>query len=206
MVQEKKFRADLYYRLNVFPIILPPLRERGDDVRPLVEHFVRKFAERHGKAVTQIPEEVIETLKFHDWLGNIRELQNFIERAVIRTSGAVLRPQMGELMIQSAITAKTRTLVDAERSHITATLRETNWVVGGRRGAAAILGLPRTTLMARMRRLGIARDGIQSLDGKQLARASSATGEDCLFDRSPSYPQAVDDDSFAFAAARAANF
>src|SRR6202167_5366522 len=94
MVQEKKFRADLYYRLNVFPITLPPLRERGDDVRLLVEHFVRKFANRHGKAVTQIPEDVIEALERHDWPGNIRELQNFIERAVIRTSGAVLRPQM----------------------------------------------------------------------------------------------------------------
>jgi transcriptional regulator with GAF, ATPase, and Fis domain len=199
MVQEKKFRADLYYRLNVFPITLPPLRERGDDVRLLVEHFVRKFADRHGKAVTQIPEDVIEALERHDWPGNIRELQNFIERAVIRTSGAVLRPQMAELMIQSAMTAKARTLVDAERTHITATLRQTNWVVGGRRGAAAILGLPRTTLMARMRKLGIAREEVRSLEGHRL-RASAATGEH------RSYHQAADNDSFSFAATRASNF
>lgn len=197
MVQEKKFRADLYYRLNVFPITLPPLRERGDDVRRLVEHFVRKFADRHGKAVSQISEDVIEALERHDWPGNIRELQNFIERAVIRMSGAVLRPQ-AELMIQSAVTAKARTLVDAERSHITATLRQTNWVVGGRRGAAAILGLPRTTLMARMRKLGIAREEVQSLEGQQPG-ASSATGEH------RSYPQAADNESFSFAAARASN-
>jgi formate hydrogenlyase transcriptional activator len=204
MVQEKKFRADLYYRLNVFPITLPPLRERGDDVRLLVEHFVRKFAERHGKAVTQIPEEAIEALECHDWPGNIRELQNFIERAVIRTSGAVLRPQMAELMIQNAMSAKARTLVDAERSHITATLRQTNWVGGGRRGAAAILGLPRTTLVARMRKLGIAREEVQSLDGQRL-RAPSATGEHPLYDRSSSHPQPADNDSFSFAAVRAAN-
>jgi formate hydrogenlyase transcriptional activator len=198
MVQEKKFRADLYYRLNVFPITLPPLRERGDDVRLLIEHFVRKFGDRHGKAVTQIPEDVIEAFDRYDWPGNIRELQNFIERAVIRTSGAVLRPQMAELMIQGAMTAKARTLVDAERTHITATLRQTNWVVGGRRGAAAILGLPRTTLMARMRKLGIAREGVQSSEGQRQG-ASPATREH------RSYPQAADNDSFSFAA-RASNF
>jgi formate hydrogenlyase transcriptional activator len=205
MVQERKFRADLYYRLNVFPITLPPLRERGDDIRLLVDHFVRKFVDRHGKAVTQIPEDVIQSLESHDWPGNIRELQNFIERAVIRTSGAVLRPQMAELMIQNAMNAKARTLVDAERSHITATLRQTNWVVGGRRGAAAILGLPRTTLVARMRKLGIAREEVQSSEGQGL-RAPSATGEHPVYDRSRSHPQDADNDSFSFAAVRAANF
>ena len=94
MVQEKKFRADLYYRLNVFPITLPPLRERDGDIPLLVSHFVRKFAERQGKAIECIPEEVMEALENHHWPGNIRELQNFIERAVIMTTGAVLRPRL----------------------------------------------------------------------------------------------------------------
>src|SRR5579863_4104794 len=156
MVQEKKFRADLYYRLNVFPINLPPPRERGGDISLLASHFVRKFAARQGKAIECIPEEVMEALESHSWPGNIRELQNFIERAVIMTTGAVLRPRLEELWMQAAPTA-VRTLADAERAHIVATLRETNWVVGGRGGAAARLGLPRTTLIARMQRLGLAK-------------------------------------------------
>jgi len=157
MVQEKKFRADLYYRLNVFPINLPPLREREGDIPLLVSHFVRKFAERQGKAIDCIPEEVMEALESHSWPGNIRELQNFVERAVITTTGAVLRPRLAELLMQPAST-EVRTLADAERAHIVATLRETNWVVGGRGGAAARLGLPRTTLIARMQRLGLAKN------------------------------------------------
>jgi formate hydrogenlyase transcriptional activator len=159
MVQEKKFRADLYYRLNVFPIVLPPLRERADDIPLLVEHFVRKFAARQGKSIDEIPGEVMESLKRHVWPGNIRELQNFIERAVIRTSGRALRPQMEEFIMQAA----GRTLTEAERAHITATLRETNWVIGGRNGAAAKLGLARTTLIGRMKRLGISQEQIQSM-------------------------------------------
>jgi transcriptional regulator with GAF, ATPase, and Fis domain len=95
MVQERKFRADLYYRLNVFPINLPPLREREDDVRLLVEHFVRKFAERQGKSIDRIPDEVVEVLKHYHWPGNIRELQNFIERAVIMTTGRCVAPGYG---------------------------------------------------------------------------------------------------------------
>jgi formate hydrogenlyase transcriptional activator len=94
-VQERKFRADLYYRLNVFPINLPPLREREDDVRLLVEHFVRKFAERQGKSIDRIPDEVVEVLKHYHWPGNIRELQNFIERAVIMTTGRCVAPGYG---------------------------------------------------------------------------------------------------------------
>jgi formate hydrogenlyase transcriptional activator len=158
MVQERKFRADLYYRLNVFPIALPPLREREDDIPLLIEHFVRKFAARQGKSIDCIPEEVMEGLKRHDWPGNVRELQNVIERAVIMTTGHVLelrntKPVTGNLRSVSA-----GTLVDAERAHITATLVESNWVIGGRRGAAVRLGLPRTTLIGMMQRLGISRE------------------------------------------------
>jgi formate hydrogenlyase transcriptional activator len=156
MVQEKKFRADLYYRLNVFPIDLPPLREREGDISLLASHFVRKFAARQGKAIECIPEEVMEALEHHRWPGNIRELQNYIERAVIMTTGAVLRPRLAELLMQPSPT-EVRTLADAERAHIVATLRETNWVVGGPSGAAARLGLPRTSLIARMQRLGLSK-------------------------------------------------
>ena len=154
MVQEKKFRADLYYRLNVFPINLPPLRERHGDIPLLVNYFVRKFAERQGKIIDSIPEEVMEALQNYDWPGNIRELQNFVERAVIMTTGQVLRPRLAELRTQ-AMSAEVRTLADAERAHIVATLRETNWVVGGPAGAAARLGLPRTSLISKMHRLGL---------------------------------------------------
>ncbi|HEY4047628.1 MAG TPA: sigma 54-interacting transcriptional regulator, partial [Acidobacteriaceae bacterium] len=163
MVQERKFRADLYYRLNVFPIALPPLRERGEDVPLLVRHFVRKFAERQGKSIDEIPGEVMEALKRYVWPGNIRELQNFIERAVIKTTGPALRPQMADLMIHAAGPETGRTLTDAERAHITATLHEANWVVGGRNGAAARLGLARTTLIGMMKRLGISQETVQSM-------------------------------------------
>jgi transcriptional regulator with GAF, ATPase, and Fis domain len=158
MVQERKFRADLYFRLNVFPITLPPLRERRDDIGPLVEHFVEKFASEQRKPIDRIPDEVIELLACHSWPGNIRELQNVIERAVILTRGTVLELQTTELMTESAGSTVIRTLADAERAHIVATLRETNWVVGGRRGAATLLGLPRTTLITMMRRHGIYRE------------------------------------------------
>jgi formate hydrogenlyase transcriptional activator len=154
MVREKTFRADLYYRLNVFPIHLPPLRERAGDIPLLVRYFVQKFAERQGKTIECISEEVMEALERHDWPGNIRELQNFVERAVILTTGTVLRPRVTELRMQP-VSSEVRTLADAERAHIVATLRDTNGVVGGPGGAAARLGLPRTTLIARMQRLGL---------------------------------------------------
>jgi len=153
MVQEKKFRADLYYRLNVFPIALPPLRERRDDIPLLADHFVRKFAGRLEKPVRHIPDDVMKALTNHDWPGNIRELQNFIERAVIMTTGEVLRPRIAELGLRPI--APVKTLADAERAHIVDTLRETNGIVGGKSGAAARLGLPRTSLIARMQRLGL---------------------------------------------------
>jgi transcriptional regulator with GAF, ATPase, and Fis domain len=158
MVQERKFRADLYYRLNVFPIVLPPLRERKEDIPPLIEHFIRKFARRQGKSIECVPDEVIEVLQEHEWPGNIRELQNVIERAVIMTGGPVLQLETAALRTQNSEFAPARTLAEAERAHITAALRETNWVVGGRRGAAAQLGLPRTTLITMMQRHGISRD------------------------------------------------
>jgi formate hydrogenlyase transcriptional activator len=158
MVQERKFRADLYYRLNVFPITLPPLREREDDIPLLIEHFVQTFAKRQGKSIDRIPNQVMEVLKRHHWPGNIRELQNVIERAVIMTTGSVLNPQTPDLMTQDVGSTPIRTLADAERAHITAALRETNWVVGGRRGAAARLGLARTTLITMMQRHGISRE------------------------------------------------
>jgi formate hydrogenlyase transcriptional activator len=164
MVQERKFRADLYYRLNVFPISLPPLRERRDDIPLLAEYFVQRYAEQQGKVIEVIPDEVMAALEQHDWPGNIRELQNVIERGVIMTTGVVLsRNTTGFLMRSEAAAVRVpsiepisiKTLADAERAHINATLRETNWVIGGPRGAAAQLGLPRTTLLAKMQRLGI---------------------------------------------------
>jgi formate hydrogenlyase transcriptional activator len=156
MVTQKKFRADLYYRLNVFPMTLPPLRQRGDDIALLTVHFVQKFASRQGKAIDSIPEEVMEALKRHQWPGNIRELQNVIERGVIMTSGSALSLETAAHLWQIEEDAPVKTLADAERAHIAATLRETNGVVGGPRGAAAQLGLHRTTLISRMHRLGIA--------------------------------------------------
>ncbi len=168
MVQEKKFRADLYYRLNVFPITLPPLRERRSDIPLLAEHFVEKFARQQGKTIDTIPDEVMAALVCHDWPGNIRELQNVIERSVVMTTGRVLSMPTKEpstrgevLPVRAAeVTgrASIKTMADAERAHIVATLRTTNWVVGGPRGAAAQLGLARTTLIARMERLGISSD------------------------------------------------
>ena len=155
MVQERKFRADLYYRLNVFPIALPALREREGDIPLLAEYFVRTFAQRHGKSIDHIAADVLEALGRYDWPGNIRELQNFVERAVIMSVGSVLRPPLAEMTRHTAAPASLQTLAEAERAHIDATLRETNWVVGGRTGAAARLGMPRTTLISRMRRLGI---------------------------------------------------
>jgi formate hydrogenlyase transcriptional activator len=152
------FRMDLYYRLNVFPIRLPPLRERTEDIPVLVRHFVRTYASRHGKSITHVPDEVLTTLVRYGWPGNIRELQNFIERSVILTKGAELQAPVAELANKRGLIPGARTLAGAERAHIVSVLRDTNWVVGGRNGAAARLGLVRTTLIAKMRKLGISRD------------------------------------------------
>jgi formate hydrogenlyase transcriptional activator len=157
MVRERRFRADLFYRLNVFPIALPPLRERADDIPVLVWHFARKFAGRMNKEIDSIPDHVMEALQLHSWPGNIRELQNFIERAVILSSGRVLSAPLGDLkdFREAQTPSSGLTLADAERSHILEVLRQVDWVVGGRRGAAVRLGLPRTTLLHRMHKLGI---------------------------------------------------
>ena len=197
LVQERKFRADLFYRLNVFPIALPPLRERLDDIPRLAEHFVEAFARQQGKTIDSIPEDVMLALVRYDWPGNIRELQNVIERGVVRTTGRVLsrhampcvaaaNAQLSCCAIVSSPAAEPvsiRTLVDAERAHITAVLRETDWLVGGPRGAAAQLGIPRTTLITRMQRLGIPRVRNRSAASTQgLVRApqglSFIRGED----------------------------
>jgi len=168
MVEGRKFRADLYYRLNVFPITLPALRERREDIPLLAAHFVQKFAKRQNKGIDTIPDDVITALEDYDWPGNIRELQNVIERGVIMTAGPVLsrrttehlKPGLASRGPRHAVSqpVNIKTLADAERAHITATLRETNWVIGGPRGAAAQLGLPRTTLIAKMQRLGISNE------------------------------------------------
>ena len=157
MVGDKTFRADLYYRLSVFPISLPPLRERRDDIPSLVEHFVHKFSRQMGKSIDTIPDGIMGILQGHHWTGNIRELQNFIERSVIVTQGRILSPRMTELkfLMQRVASAPIQTLSEAERAHIVRILKETKWVVGGRDGAAARLGLPRTTLISRMQKLGI---------------------------------------------------
>jgi formate hydrogenlyase transcriptional activator len=161
MVQERRFRADLFYRLHVFPIALPPLRERREDIPLLVRHFLRSFAARMNKKIDMVSDEVMEILKHHSWPGNIRELQNFIERSVILSSGPVLCAPLGDLkpnlklFPDSEKPSGGRTLKDAERDHILEVLRQVDWVVGGHRGAAVRLGLPRTTLLHRMQKLGI---------------------------------------------------
>ena len=161
MVKQHRFRADLYYRLNVFPITLPPLREREGDIPLLVAHFFRTFAKRQCKSIEHVPDDVMKALEKHNWPGNIRELQNFIERSVILTTGAELRCPLAELRSQEVPEGSVRTLADADRAHIIETLRQTNCVVGGRNGAAARLGLKRTTLIAKMTKLGLSRDVVE---------------------------------------------
>jgi transcriptional regulator with GAF, ATPase, and Fis domain len=161
MVAEGLFRMDLYYRLNVFPIMLPPLRERVDDIPSLVDHFVRTCAEREGKFIEHVAEDIMTALTRYDWPGNIRELQNFIERSVILTRGTELRAPVEELYKNEVFADDARTLADANRVHIINTLLKTDWVVGGKYGAACRLGLNRTTLVAKMRKLGISREIVE---------------------------------------------
>ena len=156
LVSKKLFRIDLFYRLNVIPICLPPLRERVQDILPLTEFFVAKFAARLNRPVDLIPDEVVEILKAHDWPGNIRELQNVIERAVLFSPGRVLRlPLDVKQTVKQSPESGSRTLADADREHILETLKQTDWLIGGQGGAANRLGLPRTTLIYKMRKLGI---------------------------------------------------
>jgi formate hydrogenlyase transcriptional activator len=168
LVEEQKFRSDLYYRLNVFPVRVPPLRERREDIPLLVRHFVQQFSRRMNRSIETIPSETMKTLVRYDWPGNIRELQNVIERAVIVSTGTVLKVPLDDLTTRvpsaepsngsgaSEDAGKMRgVLEDAERKQILAALKQAQWVVAGPKGAAALLGMKRSTLQAHMQRLGI---------------------------------------------------
>jgi formate hydrogenlyase transcriptional activator len=161
MVGDGRFRNDLYYRLNVFPVVLPPLRERREDIPMLARHFVQRFARRMGRRIEAIPAAVMDALVGYPWPGNIREMQNVIERAVILSPGPSLRIPPGELQPAAARAqvpaGEPVTLADAEREHILGVLRETGWVVGGPKGAAARLGMKRSTLQKKMKKLSISR-------------------------------------------------
>jgi formate hydrogenlyase transcriptional activator len=169
MVEKREFRADLFYRLSVFPIELPPLRERPEDIRLLALHFAMDYAARMHKPIKAISEEFMGALVRHSWPGNVRELQNFIERSIILSTGAVLSGSLPELTGTSNLLSGAVTLEEAERSHILQTLQQTEGVVGGRDGAASRLGLPRTTLIATMRRLGIKRQQSSALPVRAAA-------------------------------------
>ena len=170
MVARKEFRSDLYYRLNVFPIELPPLRERRDDIPQLISHFVNDFARRLGRPMPHIPSETMAAFTSYSWPGNVRELQNLIERAVIRSQDGVLSnplPLMDLTPLSNpkptALTSKSHTFSDCTRSLILRTLENTGWMVGGPDGAATRLGLPRTTLISKMKKLGISRPKIRDM-------------------------------------------
>jgi formate hydrogenlyase transcriptional activator len=158
MVKRCEFRIDLYYRLNVFPIMLPPLRERREDIPALVTHSVERFCRRMGKRIDHIPPDTMAALTSYDWPGNVRELQNLVERAVILSNNGVLPNPLPPAGARSVIAATAApTLRDSERTLILNTLEAVGWVIGGSRGAAARLGLNRTTLINRMKKLGISR-------------------------------------------------
>jgi formate hydrogenlyase transcriptional activator len=175
MVARNQFRNDLYYRLNVFPVAVPPLRERREDVRQLVRHFVEVFARRMGKHIEQIPETTMNAFISYRWPGNVRELQNLIERAVIRSDHGVLpNPLTPSQTNKIPRAAPQGTLQEIEAALILQTLRAAGGIVGGPRGAAARLGLKRTTLVSKMKRLGIYRPRYQRLipdfnEGQEVA-------------------------------------
>jgi formate hydrogenlyase transcriptional activator len=165
MARRSEFRIDLYYRLNVFPVVLPPLRERQGDISKLVSHFVEIFGRRMGKRITQIPEEAMEAFTSYSWPGNVRELQNLVERAVILSSDGVLPNPLSKTnsnpvtAMKNPVTAAPAqgTFSDSQRALILQSLQVTGWVIGGAAGAAARLGLKRTTLIAKMKKFGISR-------------------------------------------------
>jgi len=159
MVEERQFRADLYYRLNVFPLTVPPLRDRREDIPLLVRYFVQQYARRMNRKITTIPTESMTALTRYHWPGNIRELQNFIERAVILSAGTTLQIPVRELK-RGGVGGGVVTLETAERDAIVRALRDAGGKVAGPAGAAAKLGMKRTTLQAKMRKLGI--------DGKSI--------------------------------------
>jgi formate hydrogenlyase transcriptional activator len=155
MIADGQYRRDLFYRLNIFPVSVPPLRERRGDIPKLVEHFVAKYAKAMNKKVPSVPAATLEALRDYSWPGNIRELQNVIERAVILTPGSVLRAPLAELKGGESTAPKPATLHEVERQHILEVLRESKWVIGGPNGAAAKLGMKRTSLVYKMNKLGI---------------------------------------------------
>jgi len=157
MVEDGRFRSDLYYRLHVFPLSIPPLRERRQDIPMLVRHYVDKYARRMNRRIETLPSGAMEAFASYPWPGNVRELQNFIERAVILSPGTALRPPLAELKQESVreCSSKLNTLQEAEREHVLRALRESKWVIGGPNGAAARLGMKRTTLAYRIRKLNI---------------------------------------------------
>ena len=163
MVERNQFREDLYYRLNVFPIHVPPLRERREDIRLLAEHFVRHFSQRMNKNIATIPSETMQAFLTYNWPGNIRELQNVLERAVILSPGPELKAQVPSLNVRvpTPQNSNHQTLQQAERTHILAILNDTNWVLSGPNGAAIRLGMNRSTLQFRMKKLGIARPSVE---------------------------------------------
>jgi formate hydrogenlyase transcriptional activator len=163
MAKRGEFRSDLYYRLNVFPVLLPPLRERREDIPALVTHFAEIFGRRMGKQIEHIPPATMSALSSYQWPGNIRELQNLIERAVILSNDGVLPNSLPEAGDQPVIVnPPATTLKDSERTLILRTLEAVGWVIGGPKGAAAKLGLKRTTLIHKMQKLGISRPSLQN--------------------------------------------
>jgi len=180
MVKQREYRSDLYYRLNVFPVVLPPLRERREDIPALVTHFVEKFTRRMGKQIEHIPPETMAALSSYAWPGNIRELQNLIERAVILANDGVLPNPLPAAESQAVVTAPgATTLRDSERTLILGTLEAARWVIGGPKGAATKLGLKRTTLIHKMKKLGISRPSLESTRG-----AASSSPDDASLIRS----------------------
>ena len=170
MAKRGEFRTDLYYRLNVFPVTLPPLRERREDIPALVAHFVDLYSRRMSKQIEQIPAETLSALSSYSWPGNIRELQNMIERAVILANDGVLpNPLPKEEARDVTIPPTATTLRDSERTLILNTLESVRWVIGGPKGAAAKLGLKRTTLLHKMQKLGISRPALESSHGTTTA-------------------------------------
>jgi formate hydrogenlyase transcriptional activator len=161
MAQDGRFRSNLYYRLNVFPVVLPPLRERREDIPMLARHFSQRFARRMGRRIETIPAAVLNALVGYPWPGNVRELQNVIERAVILSPGPALHIPPDDLKPGAAPAdmpaGAAVTLADAEREHILRALRATHWVLRGPNGAAARLGMKRSTLQWKMKKLGISR-------------------------------------------------
>ena len=167
MASRGEFRTDLYYRLNVFPVALPPLRERREDIPALVNHFAEMFGRRMGRQIEHIPEETMIALSSYAWPGNVRELQNLVERAVILSDDGVLPNPLPTTATQSVTgsPAATTTLKDSERNLILHTLESVGWVIGGQKGAASKLGLKRTTLIHKMKKLRIARPHLESNEG-----------------------------------------